>query len=133
MSEVIQRRLDLGLRPLILGPVQQTPVSKPARAKIAWSSFENACFAKFGYDLAGPVLKPELLNGPNYCFIKLLSVLGHVFHRVHYNFDLWQHFGGQRTDGIAVFHLNSVGCISPSKVCPGPVERKRIHLVFKNL
>ena len=28
------------------------------------------------------------------CLIKLLSVLGHVMHRVHHNF-------GQRTDGIA--------------------------------
>ena len=40
------------------------PVSKPAPAKIAWSSFENARFAKFGRNLAGPVSKPELLNGP---------------------------------------------------------------------
>jgi len=40
------------------------PVSKPAPAKIAWSSFENVSFAKFGCDLAGPVLKPELPNGP---------------------------------------------------------------------
>src|SRR6266576_2174363 len=40
------------------------PFSKPAPAKITWSSFENASFAKFGCDLAGPVLKPELPNGP---------------------------------------------------------------------
>jgi hypothetical protein len=26
--------------------------------------FENARFAKFGHDLAGPILKPELPNGP---------------------------------------------------------------------
>ena len=41
-----------------------TPVSKPAPAKFAWSGFEIPRFAKFGCDLAGPVLKPELLNGP---------------------------------------------------------------------
>ena len=41
-----------------------TPVSKPAPAKIAWSGFENARFAKFGRNLVGPVSKPELLNGP---------------------------------------------------------------------
>jgi hypothetical protein len=35
-----------------------TPVSKPTPAKIAWSGSENA---KFGCDLAGPVLKPKLL------------------------------------------------------------------------
>jgi hypothetical protein len=35
------------------------PVSKPALAKIAWSSFENASFAIFRCDLAAPVLKPE--------------------------------------------------------------------------
>jgi hypothetical protein len=46
-------------------------VSKPAPAKIAWSSFENVGFAKFGCDLAAPVLKPELL----YCKERALEIM----------------------------------------------------------
>jgi len=54
-----------GLSTRVIGQrVAEGPFAKPAPAKIAWSSFENASFAKFGCDLAGPVLKPELPNGP---------------------------------------------------------------------
>ena len=38
----------------LVGPLRSL-VSKPAPANITCSSFENAHFAKFGCDLAGPV------------------------------------------------------------------------------
>ncbi len=62
------------MTPLALWARSVVPVSKPASAKIARSSFEDASSAKFGCDLAGPVLKPELPNGPKvFCFTYFLG------------------------------------------------------------